>query len=100
MTRRALVSRVIPTAGGLAGRMACQNLERSPSSRPEFSRSVNLFRDSRFFTCSFGLWLRFGASKSEYEFVAVALALTIGLVHEVENFENQKFAEQLKLWHG
>ena len=100
VTRGALVSRVIPPVGELAGRMACQNFQRSIPSRPEFSRSVNSFHDSRFFDCSFGLWLRFGVPKSENEFVAAALALNMGLVHAVEIFENRKFALKLKLWHG
>ena len=53
---------------------------------------MNSFDDSRFFFCSFGLWLRFGVPKSENEFVAAELGLLMGLVHEVENFESREFA--------
>ena len=99
VARRALASRVIPPARESAGRMARQNFRRSTPSRPKFSRSLNSFHDSGFCICSFGLWLRFGVPKSENQFVAAALTSTIGLVHEVENFENRKFAQKLKLWH-
>ena len=61
---------------------------------------MNSFHDSGFFASPFGLLLRFGVPNSENEFVAAELGMTIGLVHEVENFENLKFAQKLKLRHG
>ena len=63
------------------------------------SKSVNSFELSRFFPSRLALWLRFGVPKSENEFVAPDLYWNMGLVHEVENLENRKFALKLKLWH-
>ena len=51
------------------------------------------------FVCALGFWLRFGVVKSENEFAAAPPEHTTGLVHEVEIFENRKFALKLKLWH-
>ena len=62
------------------------------------SKSVNSFELSRFFPSPLALWLRFGVPKSENEFVAPDLYWTTRLVHEVEIFENLKFALKLKLW--
>ena len=52
-----------------------------------------------FFACALSFWLRFGVVKSENEFAAAPPEHTTGLVHEVEIFENRKFALKLKLWH-
>ena len=100
VTRRALVSRVIPAAGELAGRMACIIFMAAALSNAKFSGCMNSFEKFGFFASAFGSWLRFGVPKSENEFVAVELGLNMGLVHGVENFENRKFAQKLKLCHG
>ena len=99
VTRGALVSRVIPAAGELAGRMACIILGRAARSTSKFFKPTHSFRQSGFFVCALGFWLRFGVAKSENEFAEAPLEHNMGLVHEVEIFENQKFALKLKLWH-
>ena len=99
VTRRALVSRVIPTAGELAGRMACLDFGGAAPSTSKFSKPTNSFEQSGFFACALGFWLRFGVAKSENEFAEAPPEHTMGLVHEVEKFENRKFALKLKLWH-
>ena len=65
----------------------------------KFSKPTNSFEQSGFFVCALGFWLRFGVVKSENEFAEAPLEHNMGLVHEVENFENRKFALKLKLWH-
>ena len=99
VTRRALVSRVIPAAGELTANMADIDFGVFVPSTLNFLKSVNSFEHSVFFPPPLGLWLRFGVSKSENEFVAPDLYWTTRLVHEVENLENHKFALELKLWH-
>ena len=99
VTRRALVSRVIPAAGELPANMADIDFGVFAPSTLNFLKSVNSFEHSVFFPPPLGLWLRFGVPKSENEYVAPELHWTMGLVHEVENFENRKFALKLKLWH-
>ena len=93
------ISGVISTTKGLAGRMADIVFMYGASSNAKFSKSVNSFELSVFFPSPLGLWLRFGAPKSENEFVAPDLYWNVGLVHEVEIFENLKFGLKLKLWH-
>ena len=99
VTRRALVSRAIPTAGELAGRMACMDFGGAAPSTSKFSKLTNSFEQSGFFACALGFWLRFGVVKSENEFAEAFVEHTIGLVHEVKIFENRKFAQKLKSWH-
>ena len=98
-SRGELASRVIPAAGGLAGRMACLDFGGAAPSTSKFSKPTNSFEQSGFFACALGFWLRFGVAKSENEFAEAPPEHTMGLVHEVENFENRKFALKLKLWH-
>ena len=94
-----LVSRVIPAAGELTANMADIDFGVFAPSTLKFLKSVNSFELSVFFPSPLGLWLRFGAPKSENEFVAPDLYWNMGLVHEVEIFENLKFALKLQLWH-
>ena len=65
----------------------------------KFSKPTNSFEQSGIFACALGFWLRFGVAKSENEFAEAPVEHNMGLVHEVEHFENQKFALKLKLWH-
>ena len=99
VTRRALVSRVIPTAGELAGRMPRLDLGRAVPFTSKFSKPTNSFEQSGIFACALGFWLRFGVAKSENEFAEAPPEHTTRLIHEVENFENRNFALKLKLWH-
>ena len=99
VTRRALVSRVIPAAGELAGRMACLDFRPVAPSTSKFSKPTNSFEQSGFFACALCFWLRFGAVKSENEFAEALLEHIMGLVHETKNFENRKFGLKLKMWH-
>ena len=68
-------------------------------SNAKCSKPVNSFDEFVFYVSGPGLWLRFGVPRPENEFVAAAQGWTIRMVHEVENFENLKFAQKLKLWH-
>ena len=79
--------------------MACLDFMRAAPSTSKFSKLTNSFEQSRFFACALGFWLRFGVAKSENEFAEAPPEHTIGLVHEVEIFENLKFARKLKLRH-
>ena len=99
VTRRALVSRVIPAAGKLTANMADIDFGVFAPSTLKFLKSVNSFGHSIFLPSPLGLWLRFGVPKSENKFVAPDLYWNMGLVHEVENLENHKFVLKLKLWH-
>ena len=99
VTRRALVSRVIPAAGELTANMADIDFGVFAPSTLKLSKPVNSFGHSVFFPSPLGLWLRFGVPKSENEFVAPDLHCTMRLVYEVDNLENLKFALKLKLWH-
>ena len=83
VTRRALVSRVIPAAGELTANMADIDFGVFAPSTLKFLKSVNSFEHSVFFPSPLGLWLRFGVPKSENEFVAPDLYWNMGLAHEV-----------------
>ena len=89
----------MPAAGKSAGRMACIILGRAALSTSNCSKPTNAFEQAGFFVCALGFWLRFGVVKSENEFAEAPLEHNMGLVHEVENLENRKFALKLKLWH-
>ena len=67
-TRRALVSRVIPAAGGLAGRMACPDVSPAALLISKFPKPTNSFEQSKFFVCALGFWLRFVMANSENSF--------------------------------
>ena len=79
--------------------MACLDFGPAAPSTSKFSKPTNSFDQSRFCVCALGFWLRFGVVKSENEFAEAPLEHNTGLVHEVEIFENRKFALKLKLWH-
>ena len=79
--------------------MACLDFMPAVPLTLKFSKPTNSFEQSGFFACALGFWLRFGVAKSENEFAEIPLEHNMGLVHEVENFENRKFALKLKLWH-
>ena len=79
--------------------MACLDFRPAAPLTSEFSKLTNSFEQSGFFVCALGFWLRFGVVKSENEFAEAPPEHTIGLVHEVEMFENLNFFLKLKLWH-
>ena len=74
VTRRALVSRVIPAVGELTANMVGIIFSTSALSNAKCSKPVNSFDEFVFYVSGPGLWLRFGVLKSENEFVAAALA--------------------------
>ena len=80
--------------------MACLDFRPAAPLTSKFSKLANSFDQSGIFARALGFWLRFGVAKSENEFAEAPVEHTIGLVHEVEHFENPKFAQKLKLWHG
>ena len=92
MTRRAIVSRVIPTPRCLAGFVANIGFGRGAHISPEFSESVNSFGFSVFFLCSFGFWLSNGVAKSENEFAQPEIEYTTGSASWGRNFEKSKFS--------
>ena len=79
--------------------MACLEKMRAALSTSKCSKPTNSFEQSGFFVCALGFWLRFGVANSENEFAEAPLEHNVGLVHEVEIFENRKFVLKLKLWH-
>ena len=79
--------------------MACLDFGPAAPLTSKFSKPTNSFEQSGIFACALGFWLRFGVAKSENEFAEAPVEHNMGLVHEVENLENRKFALKLKLWH-
>ena len=87
MTRRAIVSRVIPTPRCLAGFVANIVFMRRANIKPKCSESVNSFGFSVFFPRFVGVWLSNGVVKSKNEFAQPKIEWNKGSASWSRNFE-------------